>query len=468
MFEPLPIQRPNLTRRLIDPAEDPAKVVRRPTPTTTVPAAGSPLAPRPSPAPLARKLSEAVTPTTMPAPALQRALSSVSRPTVAPIGNEASTTAPGLAAPPVRRLPDTFKPTLNSGTGTNGEPVYDNASVQRLATRPGFQRTLSNPLQPLAARPEPSSEPSLRRRLVARPTPTVASTFGQSVRTLPDDSAVSPQPPQMSLRGPDAMAEQYNGREDREARRKLLSDLDSQRFRLEMIAGNPGRRGRAALEALAANAQQQAALVSGGERSSADAIQGRANRDNVLANTALQQDGEDRRTVFTVAGDAARGDADRAQARDLAAMTDATKRTEIAAAQTPKSEYRQLADGSLIQVAGDRATPVKDGSDKAVRMPIQDPNTLTGSDVLKAYGDQRAEILKLADSLAPDDVEKQLKALEQSGLGQRYQQVLGTTAKPQRDERGVAGEGAPRRVVRTGTYNGRRVVQYDDGSMGYE
>jgi len=45
-------------------------------------------------------------------------------------------------------------------------------------------------------------------------------------------------------------------------RRKQLSDFESQRFRHEMIAGNPGRRGCAVLEALRVNAQQEAALVS--------------------------------------------------------------------------------------------------------------------------------------------------------------------------------------------------------------
>ena len=99
-----------------------------------------------------------------------------------------------------------------------------------------------------------------------------------------------------SLRGPDEMAEQYNSREDREARAKLASDLDSQRFRLEMIAGNPGRRGRAALEALSQNAQQRAALAGNAERLSAEALQGRANRANTLANTGLEQQGLDRRS----------------------------------------------------------------------------------------------------------------------------------------------------------------------------
>ncbi len=385
-----------------------------------------------------------------------------------------SPTTPVAARPTVRRTLDTFNPTLNSGTGTHGEPVYDNAAVERMAARPRVNRTLATPTQPIAAKPIADANgvamadagTSAPRRTLSVTRPQVASTFGQPVTAM-DDAPVTARRPQASFRGADAMAEQYDAGEDREARRKQLSDLDSQRFRLEMIAGNPGRRGRAALEALGDNAQQQAALVSSGERNSAAAIQGRANRDNALANTGLVQDGEDRRTVFTVAGDAARSDADRDQARELAGMTDATRRAEIAAGQAPKSEYRELADGSLVQVTGDRATQVKDGSDKAVRVPTQDPNTLTGNEILRAYGDQRAEILKLADSLAPEDVEKQLEALDNSGLGQRYLQAVGTPSKLPKDKRGGGG-GAPKQVVRTGTYNGRKVVQYADGSMEYD
>lgn len=126
----------------------------------------------------------------------------------------------------------------------------------------------------------------------------VASTFGLPVTDPRMNDQVAPAArPTMALRGADAMAEQYNAREDRDARAKLASDLDSQRFRLEMIAGNPGRRGRAALEALSQNAQQRAALASNAERLSAEALQGRENRANTLANTGLEQQGLDRRTA---------------------------------------------------------------------------------------------------------------------------------------------------------------------------
>lgn len=125
----------------------------------------------------------------------------------------------------------------------------------------------------------------------------VASTFGLPVTDPRMNDQVTPAARSPgTLRGPDAMAEQYNAREDREARAKLASDLDSQRFRLEMIAGNPGRRGRAALEALSQNAQQRAALAGNAERLSAEALQGRANRANTLANTGLEQQGLDRRS----------------------------------------------------------------------------------------------------------------------------------------------------------------------------
>ena len=138
---------------------------------------------------------------------------------------------------------------------------------------------------------------SLSQALAPRLTrgPAVASTFGQSVLTMPDDNQVLLRRPDVAFRGPDAMAEQYNAREDREARQKALSDLDSRRFRLELIEQHGGRKGRAATEALDSLARQQAALAAGGEQLSAAALQGRANRGNTLANTELEQAGADRR-----------------------------------------------------------------------------------------------------------------------------------------------------------------------------
>lgn len=99
-----------------------------------------------------------------------------------------------------------------------------------------------------------------------------------------------------NFRDASQMGEYYNAKEDREARQKLLSDLDSQRFRLEMIAGNPGRRGRAAIDALGDNARQRAELATAGEKLSNDAVQNRYQRQNMLDNTGMEQSGAMDRT----------------------------------------------------------------------------------------------------------------------------------------------------------------------------
>ena len=171
----------------------------------------------------------------------------------------------------------------------NGNTVYTGTGAYA-ATGPAIAGTISSVQnQNFGNAAAPQAQASIA-------SPRVASTFGLSVNDPRINDQTAPVArPQLALRGPDAMAEQYNSREDREARQKVLSDLDSQRFRLEMIAGNPGRRGRAALDALGQNAQQQAALAAGGEKLSADAVQGRASRNNVLANTGMEQAGQTQR-----------------------------------------------------------------------------------------------------------------------------------------------------------------------------
>lgn len=186
--------------------------------------------------------------------------------------------------------------------------------------------------------------------------PQVASTFGMSVNDPRANDQVAPVArPSGILRGPDAMAEQYASREDREARQKLASDLDSQRFRLEMIAGNPGRRGRAALDALGQNSQQQAALAAGAERLSADAVQGRANRANVLANTGLEQAGADNRAQLA--------DATAREGQQLSYRADMAR----TGADIVRPQLLQDAEGNYISVAGGRGEAVTRADGSPVR-----------------------------------------------------------------------------------------------------
>ncbi|MCR6496239.1 hypothetical protein LJB71_08420 [Thermomonas sp. S9] len=205
----------------------------------------------------------------------------------------------------------------------------------------------------------------------------VASTFGLPVTDPRIDEQRTPaaQSP-LVLRGADAMAEQYNAREDREARAKLASDLDSQRFRLEMIAGNPDRRGRAALQALAENGQQRAALAGNAERLSAEAQQGRANRANTLANTALEQQGLDRRSE-----------------QDILLRRDALAAEQSGVSQVLNGENGTVSllrrDGSVEGVRNPDGTPF--------RVPVQDRGQVTAADRL-AFLRERMNSLEKAIS----------------------------------------------------------------------
>lgn len=401
MFEPLPIQRPGLTRRLTDPAEDPAKIVSQPIATSAAPPTRGPTAPRPQ---INRTLFPMGAPGTAPAADSAR---------VAP-RPQVSRTLAAAGAPSIVR-PDTWTPTLNSGSDkATGAPVYDNASIDRLVARRPIPQPAS---QPTAVQPE--------RALIPRPAPNVASTFGQSVRTLPDDNQLQVRRPQVAVRGAGEMAEYYNASADREARQKLASDLDSQRFRLEMIAGNPGRRGRAALDALGQNAQQQAALAAGGERLSAEAIQNRAQRGNMLANTGMEQAGRDRRTQF---------DAD--NRLSIAGMNDATNRAQIAAGQD-KGETLTSADGRVFRLSGNSATLVTDADGKPITQAApRDPSAITPGQVLDSLGtelkaatDQLTAMQGINGTATPEQLQAQqayVQNLQQQISGVRGGQHGGT------------------------------------------
>ena len=198
--------------------------------------------------------------------------------------------------------------------------------------------------------------------------PQVASTLGQSVLSMPDDNQVLLQRPHVAVRGADAMAEHYAGKEVAEAQKKLLGDLDTQRFRLEMIANNPGRRGRAAQEALEGNARQQGAVLAGQAQAAAGAVQGRADRDNALANTGLEQAGQDRRA-----------DQDSAlRQQDILLRRDAQAAEQRGAKQTLTG-----GDGSVALLRGDGSlTPLTNPDGSNFKGPALDRGQVTPQDRL--------------------------------------------------------------------------------------
>ena len=267
----------------------------------------------------------------------------------------------------------------NTFTGTNG--------ITRRVPMPGTMDAATN--QSGSVQSQNFGNPVVPQAQTSIAQPRVASTFGLGVNDPRINEQTAPVArPQVSFRGPDAMAEAYNSREDREARQKVLSDLDSQRFRLEMIAGNPGRRGRAALEALGQNAQQQAALAAGGEKLSADAVQGRASRNNVLANTGMEQSGQTQRQQM--AGDVA----SQGQFLDYDAKNRATNASLI-----DKPQYVTDRSGNLVQVAGGKGTGVTGADGSVIKMP---QTTKVDNDALSAVSKEQTALINNPPEMGTD------------------------------------------------------------------
>lgn len=271
----------------------------------------------------------------------------------------------------------------------------------------------------------------------------VASTFGLPVTDPRMNDQVAPAArPTMALRGADAMAEQYNAREDRDARAKLASNLDSERFRLEMIAGNPGRRGRAALQALSENGQQRAALAGNAERLSAEALQGRENRANTLANTGLEQQGLDRRTE-----------------QDIMLRRDALAADQSSVSQVLNGENGTVSllrrDGTVQGVQNPDGTPL--------RSPALDRGQLTAADRLTFLRERMKgleDAIASARSVNPtadvstfqtqlDSLNKQSQSLLEGQKPPTAAQVASLKANPDKaaDFDALFGQGAAARIL---------------------
>jgi hypothetical protein len=276
-----------------------------------------------------------------------------------------------VASPPTRALPQAQTPTpaipalarpgdANTFTYSNGRTVEVDTSTPSIA-RPAVQITPTVPTFGTGGR--------------------VASTYGISAADANAWDAPAPSP-SGRFRGPDAMADHHNSVEDREARQRLLSNLESERFRLEMIAGNPGRRGRAALAALGDNARQRAELAGQAEQLSAAAIQGRENRANAFGIAGLQDAGQSNRAANA-----------NATAERIAGMEDATKRTAIAA-EIAKPHYDRDRQGNYMQITGTLARPVVDQDGNRIQGHLDEPaGQITPAMQYKALNEQLATLL---------------------------------------------------------------------------
>ncbi|QDA56021.1 hypothetical protein [Thermomonas aquatica] len=269
--------------------------------------------------------------------------------------------------------------------------------------------------------------------------PQVASTYGLSVNDPRiDEQQAGIARPNVAVRGPDAMAEQYNSREDREIVRKLISDNDSARFRQELVQAHGGRAGRAATAALGDIAGQQAQLASALSGQSSAAVQGRAGRDNQFDIASLQEAGQ------TSRADGARGSAER-----IAAMEGATAR-EGFAAEIARPRYDQDRAGNMIQIAGSIARPVRYEDGRAVQGQVAKANgEITAAMQYQALNDQ-LDTLMQSPPMAGDDA---AKAAYDQRVAVLQQQINHLTS------------GAPAGMTLVGTKGGRPVYRDQAGNL---
>jgi hypothetical protein len=206
----------------------------------------------------------------------------------------------------------------------------------------------------------------------------VPSTFGQSVLSMPDDNLPAIARPTLTLNA-QGNADAYRLQEDRQARQRAASDLDSQRFRQELVQAHGGRDGRAATAALSEIGRQQAGLGSGAEALSARDVQNQATRDHQAAVADLAQQGEDRRAQL---------------AANAAAASNATENRRIDVAAIERPSLITDRDGAYLRVTGSAASPILDPTGRAVFGEASKPaGEITPALQFKAVSDEIATLL---------------------------------------------------------------------------
>lgn len=281
---------------------------------------------------------------------------------------------------------------------------------------------------------------------IARPTFTPltaaakASTYGLPVNDprLNDQTAPIQQPGQITL-NPQGNSDTFNAREDREARQKLASDLDSQRFCQELVQQHGGRQGRAATAALGDIAHEQANLAGAGERLSAEALQGRANRANTFDIASLNNQGETNRTQM--GADVAREGNQLGYRQGMA---------QVGASLIAKPELKQDDSGNYFNVTGGKADRVVDAEGNPVRgqLPaIANPGAITPALQYETASKQLTSLLN-----NPPVYPEQQATYDQSVATLRGQIASLTT-------------GAPPGMVLVGTKGGKPVYRDQSGNF---
>lgn len=310
------------------------------------------------------------------------------------LGAGASTTA-GAGAPNMAKTVGKFGETVFSNVGSQYGTPATTGTIGSVNTQ-----NFGNPVVPQA----PGS--------IARPG--VASTFGLGVNDPRMNDAIARPQVQLgpnqtngfgTLRGPDQMAEQYNSREDREARQATNGNIDTALF---MARGKPGS------EAAIANLlETKARLNSGAEGLSQEAIQNRGQRDNQFDIAGMEQAGQTQRQQM--AGDVTR----EGNLLDFNA-----KNRETDASLIEKPQYITDDQRRYLRVGPDGAAPVTDAAGNVIQMPQTQQAQITPDAILKSLDSQEKAI---TDQLfnAPPEAAASLQERLKSVSAQREQLLRG-------------------------------------------
>lgn len=292
-----------------------------------------------------------------------------------------------------------------SSRGRFGENVYDNASIERLTGKPIDQ----------VRKEAAAGAVGFQRGL-----PAVGSPVANHVSAVGGGQGAS-------IKNP--------GEEER----RLENALSGATFRTARSRG--------------ARAQQDG-MVRGlmdlyGQRQQ---IEADANRNQVNANTALAVEGMRSDTAIED------GNADRA-ANLQRTMVDADLQREATTAQGRRFARTLTTTNGTTSVVRDdgSVTPLTDAQGNPVRERVASEGAVTPQDELKFLGDQRAALLQDPGyGVAGEDGKPDPRVSQVEQIDARIEQIFG---------RGAPAGG--KQIKRTGTLNGRKVVEYSDGTTEY-
>lgn len=286
----------------------------------------------------------------------------------------------------------------NTFTGTNG--------ITRRVPMPGTMDAATN--QSGSVQSQSFGNPVVPQAQASIAQPRVASTFGLGVNDPRiNDQAPAIASPNAAARGfglasADSMSRYHANKEDREATKKLLGDIDTQMF-MARGKNTPSAR-RLMAELAGAQAQAIGNMAGNTNAQISDNTRGQF----TLANTGMEQAGQTRRQQM--AGDVA----SQGQFLDYDAKNRATNASLI-----EKPQYVTDRSGNLVQVAGGKGTGVTGADGAVIQMP---QTTKVDNDALSAVSQELAALINNppemgADATAYNNRLAELRAQQSAFLG---------------------------------------------------